>query len=1162
MAGNLISQQIKSLLGGVSQQADKQRADSQMESQLNCYDNITFGKIKRPPTTHVSKLSSASWTDPYIFAVDRDESTKYHVIVEDGNIFVFDGITGQQYPVLTPQGTSYLTLDTPGAYTLPFSYKDSFDDANGTFLGSHTAPGGIGWTVLTGKNTQYAGATYTDNFEIESDAIDPLYTNTGANIGGYKFNQLPPTADYSVTLSVSTTAGSDQYTGTRIWARMIENGSSPATPSGYFVNIPSQWSIDGTTGITLCKQGITGSITVLHTYTTLATWPGSTTHIVGIQVAGTSISILLDGVAVYTTTDSTYTSAGQAAIDGYDEGNGSYMTYGPFALSYTETVTLPDPIQSGFRFTQIQDTTIITNQTVNVEPEFTAFSTVRNPEALVTVAIADYSTGYYLTINGITVGVATPGPTTAGSRIQLQTDQLAEQLYEACLANATLAAQFSFQLLGQEGTTLGASTFYLTRNDNQDFIISGNDSLNDQGLVVVKGTVQNIESLPARALNGMIVKVQPNPQDNIDVAYYIYDNFGSANLGGEWQETVAPGVLTTLNNLTMPWQLTRSGDVIAGFPAAGPIPLPSIYQSFSDPTYTGIANNEGGTRGGVIGDNSHYLKWTVTASGAYLMNFVYDVDASSLPAGYFITVVFNSTSGINKTFFYGGGTLELNIAEQFSTTYSGSDVWTATLYYSTGGTPGSGGDPELTKAQQSSVQFHGSTVWFGDASGDNLSEADPEGSSPYTNSVVADTITFSNIWEYAAGVQVNVAVVGSTTAHYTPPTAMNGTQLATALAANLTFTGYTLSAAGTTLTLTKASGPGAATVTYTWDNTEQFYNQNLDLAPGELVGFLFQDLTDGSDAIITANTTTTITFSAGLSGGITNSVRQGDICAVTGTAGQLFFVLQPINWTQRAAGDDTTNPFPSFTYNTINEVGFTSGRLVLFSGENMIASGSDDAFDFFRTTVTQLLDTDRIDVQGNSSMVSDWYAMVHWAEGVWLFAANVQAQLPVEPALSTSTVSIQPLTVYQSQPTLRPLAMDRNIYFSRVRSPKSAQPVTEILRYHRIRYPFQGFIADATTKAIPTYLQGTPTAMVGDPVLEILIVLTTAVPNQMYPYIFHYSEDQQLQMESWSTWEIDPDATILGIDMLSGVLGLVIQRADGVYLEYMDMQAALYEAQS
>jgi hypothetical protein len=412
------------------------------------------------------------------------------------------------------------------------------------------------------------------------------------------------------------------------------------------------------------------------------------------------------------------------------------------------------------------------------------------------------------------------------------------------------------------------------------------------------------------------------------------------------------------------------------------------------------------------------------------------------------------------------------------------------------------------------------------------------------------------------GVAINVTIAGFGTETYTPATDETAAQVAAGVAA---LTGWSHLLTGSVVngisTLFAQNGlnpiPAAASVTYGWTPSQQYHNASLDMATNELVGYIFRDLTDGSTATITSNTATTITFTGRLSGGTTNTVRKNDVVAVAGPAN--VFVLQPVNWSPREVGDDTTNPFPSLTYDFITEVGFTSGRLVLLSGENVVCSGSNDIFNLFRTTVTQLLDGDRIDISANSGTVSDWHSLVHWAEGAWLFAGNVQAQLPTDPALANSSVSIQSLTIYQSQPTMRPLGMDRRVFFTRLRSPNSAVPVTEVMRYMRARFPLAGFFAEGITKHIPTYLAGIPLQLVGDPQLEMVVLLTSAVPNQVYPYIFHYNAAQDLEMESWSTWQFDPGCAVLAMDMLDGVLGLIIQRSDGVYLEYCDMQLALYE---
>ena len=64
----------------------------------------------------------------------------------------------------------------------------------------------------------------------------------------------------------------------------------------------------------------------------------------------------------------------------------------------------------------------------------------------------------------------------------------------------------------------------------------------------------------------------------------------------------------------------------------------------------------------------------------------------------------------------------------------------------------------------------------------------------------------------------------------------------------------------------------------------------------------------------------------------------------------------------RAAGDDFTNPFPSFVDQTINDVFFFKNRLGFVTDTSVIFSEADNYFNFFRTTTQQLLDSAPIDV--------------------------------------------------------------------------------------------------------------------------------------------------------------------------------------------------------
>ena len=65
-------------------------------------------------------------------------------------------------------------------------------------------------------------------------------------------------------------------------------------------------------------------------------------------------------------------------------------------------------------------------------------------------------------------------------------------------------------------------------------------------------------------------------------------------------------------------------------------------------------------------------------------------------------------------------------------------------------------------------------------------------------------------------------------------------------------------------------------------------------------------------------------------------------------------------WSPRMAGDDDSNPFPSLLNQTISDIFFHRSRLGIISGENVIFSETNNFFNFFRTTVRTLLDTDPI----------------------------------------------------------------------------------------------------------------------------------------------------------------------------------------------------------
>lgn len=111
----LVSQTIKNLVQGVSQQPAFIRYPEQLEQQVNGYSTEVDGLQKRPPTVFVKKLANLtnSTEDMLVHFINRDENEQYMVVFADNTIKVYD-LDGNQQTVNIPSGlASYLATSSP-----------------------------------------------------------------------------------------------------------------------------------------------------------------------------------------------------------------------------------------------------------------------------------------------------------------------------------------------------------------------------------------------------------------------------------------------------------------------------------------------------------------------------------------------------------------------------------------------------------------------------------------------------------------------------------------------------------------------------------------------------------------------------------------------------------------------------------------------------------------------------------------------------------------------------------------------------------------------------------------------------------------------------------------------------------------------------------------
>ena len=112
MSARLISTSIPNLLNGVSQQPNTVKLPNQSVLQENGLSDIISGLGKRPPSEHIAKLNTDTFTNSKVHIINRDSSEQYVVLVNDQNLKVYD-LAGNAKTVVSPDGVSYLTSTSP-----------------------------------------------------------------------------------------------------------------------------------------------------------------------------------------------------------------------------------------------------------------------------------------------------------------------------------------------------------------------------------------------------------------------------------------------------------------------------------------------------------------------------------------------------------------------------------------------------------------------------------------------------------------------------------------------------------------------------------------------------------------------------------------------------------------------------------------------------------------------------------------------------------------------------------------------------------------------------------------------------------------------------------------------------------------------------------------
>lgn len=260
------------------------------------------------------------------------------------------------------------------------------------------------------------------------------------------------------------------------------------------------------------------------------------------------------------------------------------------------------------------------------------------------------------------------------------------------------------------------------------------------------------------------------------------------------------------------------------------------------------------------------------------------------------------------------------------------------------------------------------------------------------------------------------------------------------------------------------------------------------------------------------------------------------------------FTFGASTYTERKAGDDDTNPQPSFVTRTIDNMFFFKNRLGFLTEDKVVMSEAGEPFNFFRTTVTTLLDSDPIDVQISSQKVTNLKSATGFQENLLLFSENTQFVLKGGDLLTPRTISVTPVTNFDAAGVVNPIPLGAYMYF-----PFESGSFTGIREY-TVNANTDVYDSTEVSEHIPTYIPKDVFTFSGSSTEDALAMVSENEKGSIFVYRFFFNGQKKL-LSSWFKFTLDGE--IRGLSFSKSDLFIVLTKNSNTQLISMPFDAGL-----
>lgn len=256
------------------------------------------------------------------------------------------------------------------------------------------------------------------------------------------------------------------------------------------------------------------------------------------------------------------------------------------------------------------------------------------------------------------------------------------------------------------------------------------------------------------------------------------------------------------------------------------------------------------------------------------------------------------------------------------------------------------------------------------------------------------------------------------------------------------------------------------------------------------------------------------------------------------------FTLKKLPWVDRGAGNEDTNPDPSFIGRKINDIFFYRNRLGVISDESIILSSTNDFFNFWFKSSAAIADTDPIDVSVSSNKVATLTHAVPFARELMLFSREGQFVLSSDGVMTPKSVKCDQITNFDYNPMVQPISVGPSIFFVNDRVNHSS-----LMRYYSLQDVADLKDAEDVSAHIPTYIPNGITRLSGNTTENVVTLVNTKNPNTVYCYKF-ILQNGVSEQQAWFKWTFGYKGTeVVLAEFVDSTIYLLINSPNGLFLD-------------